>query len=137
MQDQPIEASQQSPHETVLGAAGDDSCTLTTFDRDSGMAHDVPMHFVLQNDRIYMLSDAGGNAHWVQNLLRNPEVSIRLGSETVAGMARVIADGPEAEEARRLLAAKYEGWHEGQPLSDWASKSLPVAIDLASGHTAI
>lgn len=133
MQDQPVEASAGEPRKIGL-SAGDDACILTTFDRDSGMAHDVEMRFVPQNDHIYMLSDEGGDAHWVRNLLRNPEVSIRLGTESVAGMARVIADGPEAEVARHLLAAKYEGWREGQPLSDWARNSLAVAIDLAASR---
>lgn len=130
MQNQPIEANQQGRHE-MAWAADDDHCTLTTYDRDSGMAHDVEMRFALQGGRIYMLSDEGGDAHWVQNLLRNPEVSVRIGSETVAGMGRAIADGPEAETARHLLAAKYEGWRDGQPLGDWAQNALPVAIDLA------
>jgi hypothetical protein len=33
--------------------------------------------------------------------------------------------------ARRLLAAKYQGWQEGRPLSAWARESLPVAVDLS------
>ena len=30
--------------------------------------------------------------------------------------------------ARRLLAAKYQGWTDGAPLSAWAAGSLPVEI---------
>lgn len=135
MQNQSMNANQQVPREMAY-AAGEDSCMLTTYDRDSGMAHDVPLRFAVHEGRIYMLSDEGGDAHWVQNLLRNPEVSVRVGTETIAGMARAIADGPEAELARRLLAAKYEGWREAQPLSDWATHALPVAIDLVPGRSA-
>lgn len=130
MQNQQLEANQQSLNALAL-AAGDDHCILTTYDRDSGMAHDVQMRFALRGGRMYLLSDEGGDAQWVRNLLRNPEVSVRVGSETVAGMARAIADGSEAEVTRHLLAAKYEGWRDGQPLGDWASKALPVVIDLA------
>ena len=135
MQNQPSDRTLSNTREMALHAGGD-ACMLTTFDRDSGMAHDVEMRFASRNDRIYMLSDEGGNAHWVQNLLRNPEVSVRLGTESAAGMARVMADGPEAEVARQLLAAKYEGWREGQQISDWARNSLPVAIDMAAGRQA-
>lgn len=135
MQKQPLEASQQGLHDMAL-ATGDDHCILTTYDRDSGMAHDVQMRFALQGGHMYMLSDEGGDAQWVRNLLRNPEVSVRVGSETFAGMARAIADGPEAELTRHLLATKYEGWRDGQPLSDWASSALPVVIDLAPHHQA-
>ncbi len=39
-------------------------------------------------------------------------------------------EGAEDALARRLLAAKYQGWSEGRSLSAWARESLPVAIDL-------
>jgi hypothetical protein len=37
--------------------------------------------------------------------------------------------GPTAV-ARRLLAARYQGWDEGRPLSEWATAGLAVAVDL-------
>jgi hypothetical protein len=55
-------------------------------------------------------------------------VRVRIGGQTLAGMARVI-EGDEREElARHLLAAKYQGWSEGRPMSAWASASLPVEV---------
>ncbi|HEX6121672.1 MAG TPA: nitroreductase family deazaflavin-dependent oxidoreductase [Ktedonobacterales bacterium] len=110
--------------------AGEDACLLTTYDRDSGLVHEVPMRYAVQGGNVYMLSDAGGDAEWVKNLVINPEVSIRIGSDTVAGMARVIVNNAAEERlARHLLAAKYEGWREGEPLSPWASDALPVVIE--------
>jgi hypothetical protein len=32
--------------------------------------------------------------------------------------------------ARHLLAAKYQGWREGRPLSDWARTALLVALEI-------
>ena len=136
MQNQPIEANLQGLRE-LTPAAGEDSCMLTTYDRESGMAHEVAMRFALRDGCIYLLSDEGGDAQWVQNILRNPEVSLRIGSETVAGMARTIADGHDAAMTRQILAAKYEGWREGQPLGDWAQNALPVVLDLAPGRSAL
>ena len=51
-----------------------------------------------------------------------------------------VADGDierEADEtrARQLLGAKYQGWREGRPLSEWARDSLPVRIDLSNGES--
>jgi deazaflavin-dependent oxidoreductase (nitroreductase family) len=88
------------------------------------------MRYAVQEGNIYLLSDGGGDADWVKNLVINPEVSVRVGSDTVAGMARVIVNR-EAEErlARGLLAAKYEGWREGSQLSQWAGEGLPVVIE--------
>jgi hypothetical protein len=31
--------------------------------------------------------------------------------------------------ARRLLAAKYQGWREGRSLSGWARTAVPIAIE--------
>lgn len=55
---------------------------------------------------------------------------IRVGSEEWDATAREVTDPPEDALARRLLAAKYQGWLEGEPLSGWAATALPVAIDL-------
>jgi deazaflavin-dependent oxidoreductase (nitroreductase family) len=110
--------------------AAEDSCLLTTYDRETGLVHEVPMRYAVQGGYIYLLSDKGGEAGWVQNLVINPEVSVRLGDGTVAGMARVIVNNPSEELlARHLLAAKYEGWRKGRRLSQWASEALPVAIE--------
>ncbi len=46
-------------------------------------------------------------------------------------MARVVTRPDEAQIARQLIASKYEQWHEGQPLSDWARDALPIAVDRA------
>ena len=55
---------------------------------------------------------------------------MRLGGHTFAAVARVV-DDPERETlARQLLAAKYQGWTPGAPLSSWAASSLPVEIEV-------
>jgi hypothetical protein len=83
----------------------------------------------MHDDTMYMLSDEGGEAEWVQNLIKNPEVSVQLDGQTFSGMGRVVTNPNEDAMARRLLAAEYEDWHEDQPLSPWASNGLPIAID--------
>lgn len=50
-----------------------------------------------------------------------------------SGRPRTIEGEPAEPLARRMLAAKYQGWREGQPLSPWAAGSLPVEIELATG----
>jgi len=47
----------------------------------------------------------------------------------------MIEGEPDEMLARRLLAAKYQGWREGRLLSAWARTSLPVAIDLVAEAT--
>lgn len=107
------------------------TCLLTTFNRDDGRTHDVEMRFALDGDKLYLLSDEGGEAHWVQNLLSNPEVSLRIGGVTYAGMARVIVNNAQQEQhCRQLLDNKYEGGNADKQLSPWATNALPVLVEL-------
>jgi hypothetical protein len=67
----------------------------------------------------------------VKNITKDPRVSIEIRDRTFAGAARIVEDGQKEDaRARRLLAAKYQGWAEGVKLSGWAHTSLPVAIDV-------
>lgn len=126
---QNIEATRSDMSEG-MPAEADDICYLTTYGRNGG-AHEVEMRYAQLGSTLYLLSTEGGEAEWVQNLLRNPETSLRMGSRKRAGMGRVITNGREDDQARRLLARKYEGWDEGQEMSEWARSALPVAIDMS------
>jgi hypothetical protein len=86
------------------------------------------MWFATDGERIYVLSGGRDGAHWVRNLLAEPRVRVRIGGRTVNGVARVIEGEGREPLARRLLAAKYQGWAEGREMSRWASGSLPVEI---------
>ncbi|MEZ4522395.1 MAG: nitroreductase family deazaflavin-dependent oxidoreductase [Thermomicrobiales bacterium] len=106
-------------------------CYLTTTGRRTGNAHEIEMWFARDGgDRIYMLSGGGRDSDWVRNLLATPKVAVRIDDVTFRGTASPISGLPDEPIARRLLAAKYQDWSEGEPLSDWAMQSFPVAIDL-------
>ncbi len=107
-------------------------CDLETIGRVSGRPRVIEIWFAAdpERDRIYMLSGGGDAAHWVRNIRARPEVRVRFGDRWVDGIASEIEGAPDEMLARRLLAAKYQGWSEGGPLSGWARRSLPVAIDL-------
>ena len=107
-----------------------DFCYLTTIGRTTGQARTIEIWFGLEADTLYLLSGGGDSAHWVRNLQANSTVSVKLGRKTFPGTARLIDSKDEDEKARRLLAAKYEGWEPGKRLSSWARNSLTVAIDL-------
>lgn len=111
-------------------------CDLETIGRRTGFPRLIEIWFAAdpERDRIYMLSGGRDRAHWVRNLRRNPAVRVRIAGRWFAGSASEVEGGPVDGLARRLLAAKYQGWAEGGALSGWARHSLPVAIDL--GHEA-
>lgn len=121
----------RSDQQRSLPSDAEDHCMLSTFDRKSGRVHDVPMRYARQGDIIYLLADEGARSDWVQNIIKNPEASLRIGGETISGMGRVVTRHDEDEQARHLLAEKYESWREGQEMSQWARTALPVAIEHA------
>lgn len=107
-------------------------CYLETTGRVSGRPHVVEMWFAAdpERNRIYMLSGGRDESDWVLNIRHDGRVRLRVGDHTLTGVARWIEDEADDPLARRLLAAKYQGWAEGTRLSGWARNSLPVAVDL-------
>jgi deazaflavin-dependent oxidoreductase (nitroreductase family) len=107
-------------------------CHLETIGRVTGQPRLIEMWFATdpERDRIFMLSGGRDAAHWVRNIRRDGAVRVRIGDRWFAGAAMVVEGGPDDGLARRLLAAKYEGWIDGASLSGWARSALPVAIDV-------
>ena len=107
-------------------------CDLETIGRRTGQPRPIEIWFAADpaRDRIYLLSGGRDRAHWVRNIRADPKVRVRLGDRWFDGAAAEIEGGRDDGIARRLLAAKYQGWTDGAALSSWARDSLPVAIDL-------
>jgi deazaflavin-dependent oxidoreductase (nitroreductase family) len=108
----------------------DDFCYLTTIGRVTGQPHTIEIWFALDGISLYMLSGSH-TSDWVKNLLRDPDVVVRLGETTFAGRARVVAQTDEDALARRLVLAKYQP-RDSEDLSGWGRTALPVAVDLAA-----
>ena len=108
-----------------------DFAYLTTSGRRTGKEHTIEIWFAIHDGRIYMLSGGGDRADWVRNLKKNPQVRVRIGTQSAAAKARVLRAGTKEDAlARELLDGKYQGWREGKRLSSWARNSLPVAIEI-------
>lgn len=110
--------------------SGDDYCYLTTKGRKSGSPHEIEIWFGINDNSLYLLSGGGDDSDWVKNLRADPNVTVRIAKRTVNGIARIVDEAKEATVARHMLAGKYQGWHEGQALSDWGKTALVVGIDL-------
>jgi deazaflavin-dependent oxidoreductase (nitroreductase family) len=123
-----------SPSELLSAHGGDGVCHLQTTGRTSGRPRTIEIWFATDGERIYVLAGGRHHAHWVRNLMADPHVRVRIGGQTLPGVARVV-EGEEREAlARQLLAAKYQGWAEGRPMSSWASGSLPVEVAFSRGE---
>ena len=117
-----------SARELLAAHAMDPLCHLQTVGRTSGRARTIELWFATDGQRVYLLAGGRDRAHWVRNLRIEPRVRLRLGGRTIPGVARVIEAEDREPEARRLVAAKYQGWTDGAPLSAWAAGSLPIEV---------
>jgi deazaflavin-dependent oxidoreductase (nitroreductase family) len=112
-------------------AGGQPYAWLTTVGRISRQPRTVELWFLLEDCTLYFLSGGGERAAWVRNALAQPDVHVRLGGGTYRGRARTLEAGSDEDQrVRRSIAAKYQGWTEGRPLSHWASSSFCLAVDL-------
>lgn len=111
----------------ALGA--EQYCYLTTVGRVSGREHTIEIWFALSGSTLLMMSGNRERSHWVQNILKHPRVTIRLGDHVFVADARVVEDAEEDALARRLLQDKYAGTGAAW-FSDWVVTALPVAFDL-------
>ena len=111
--------------------SAEEYCYLTTTGRVSGKPHKIEIWFGAQNSTIYLLS-GGQKSDWVKNLLKDPDVRVRIATHNFQGSARIVTDKEEELRARYMLAEKYQEWEEGRTLSEWTRTALPVAIDLNS-----
>jgi deazaflavin-dependent oxidoreductase (nitroreductase family) len=113
--------------DTALGGAAD-FCYLTTRGRKSGRPHTIEIWFAEDAGRLFMMAGGGERADWVRNLMAHPAVGLRVGSYDGPATAAVVADEVDEARARRLVAAKYQGWEPGSELSEWARTALPVVV---------
>jgi deazaflavin-dependent oxidoreductase (nitroreductase family) len=107
---------------------------LTTTGRRTGSPHRIEIWFAVEDGGVYLLSGGRDRADWVRNLQANPKVTIELGTESFAGVARILPPGTtEDRRARELLVTKYR---TGNELDEWGRTSLPVAIEIAATEDA-
>lgn len=110
--------------------ADEDFCYLTTTGRVTGRPHTIEIWFAIDRHTLYMLSGGGTSADWVKNLLRAPEVTVRIKDTAFAGRGRVVADADEDALARRIVVAKYQP-RDSDDLTGWGRTALPIAVDIA------
>ena len=89
--------------------ANESTVEITTTGRKSGKAHTKPIWFVYDQGRLYLQSGQEGKSDWYQNLKKNPQMTLKIGTVTFQGKAKFIDDQKETERIHRLFSAKYIG----------------------------
>jgi deazaflavin-dependent oxidoreductase (nitroreductase family) len=117
-------------HHTMSVGGEPEYLYLTTTGRRSGQPREIEIWFTRRDGRDYVVAEHGLGARWVQNLLADPRVGVRVGDRTWPARARVVDAAAEPELAaavRRRSEEKY-GWGDGLVV-----ELAPVPLEPASG----
>jgi len=87
--------------------ANESTVELTTTGRKSGKPHTKPIWFVYDQGRLYLQAGKGGKTDWYQNLKKNPQMILKIGTLTFDGKAKFIDDQKETERIHNLFSTKY------------------------------
>ena len=91
---------------------------LTTIGRRSGQPRTIEIWFTCYQSKLYLNAEHAHSANWVRNILRHPDVQVRIKEQQFAGRARVLdrqADRVLWDTVADLSRQKY-GWGEGLPV---------------------
>jgi deazaflavin-dependent oxidoreductase (nitroreductase family) len=91
---------------------------LTTTGRKTGLPREIEIWFVERDGCLYVLAEHGFRAHWVQNVIANASVTIRLSGTRWKAIGRVLDSAGDADLYTKIQASardKY-GWGDGLPV---------------------
>ena len=77
--------------------------------RGTWLPHSVTTICMSAGNRLYVPSRNAPGKVWVQNILRDPRVRLRVGGQVYERLARRVTDESELEPAARNLLRKYYG----------------------------
>jgi len=122
---------------------------LTTTGRRSGLPRPQSVRAIRDGDRVVVVCMMGERADWLENIRANPQVTIRLGDQTVRGVAREVVDAGERQRAAELYIGTtqasdyldYAVYHWGFPTRRkierahrrWFEEGIAVVIRLEPG----
>lgn len=103
----------------------EDYCYLTTRGRVTGKPHEIEIWFVVHESALYIMSGNMERSDWVKNLLKEPNVSIRIAEQTFPALAALLDDKTLEDTVRMKMATKYNEMEDNEP-SHWAQTALVV-----------
>jgi len=81
--------------------------TITVTGRKSGRAISIPVWFVLEGDKLYLLPVQGSDTQWYKNVLKNPSIRIEAGGAKTEVQAVILKDATEVKSVVEKFRGKY------------------------------
>jgi deazaflavin-dependent oxidoreductase (nitroreductase family) len=80
---------------------------ITVTGRKSGRAISLPVWFVLEDGKLYLLPVTGSDTQWYKNVLNNPSIRIEAGGEKAELRAVPATDPKQVASVVEKFRAKY------------------------------
>jgi len=80
---------------------------ITVTGRKSGRAISIPVWFVLEGDKLYLLPVLGSDTQWYKNALKNPSIRIDARGAEAKLQAVPITGATEVSSVVKKFRAKY------------------------------
>ncbi|MGA3106955.1 MAG: nitroreductase/quinone reductase family protein [Terriglobales bacterium] len=88
-----------------LARASETNITVTG--RKSGRAISIPIWFVLEDERLYLLPVKGSDTQWYQNVVKNPTMRIGVGGAESEVEAVPVTDAAQVSSVVEKFRGKY------------------------------
>jgi deazaflavin-dependent oxidoreductase (nitroreductase family) len=115
----------------IEGVADVPCCDLTTTGRRTGRPHEIEIWFGVLAGAMVVVSGNGEAADWFRNVGADAAVTVRVGGEVHAGVARIVTDPDERRRVGDVMAAKYTYSDDSIGLTQhaWTYEVPSVAVD--------
>jgi deazaflavin-dependent oxidoreductase (nitroreductase family) len=81
--------------------------TITVTGRKSGRAISIPVWFVLEGDKLYLLPVSGSDTQWYKNVLKKPSIQIDAGGEKAELRVVPVTHPKQVSSVAEKFRAKY------------------------------
>jgi deazaflavin-dependent oxidoreductase (nitroreductase family) len=80
---------------------------ITVTGRKSGRPISIPIWFVLEGDKLYLLPVQGSDTQWYKNVLKHPSIQIESGGETAELTVVPVTDPKQVASVVERFRTKY------------------------------
>src|ERR1700730_17268537 len=93
MSTKPARPAQQKPNDALKGRLSKvNEITISVTGRKSGRTISIPVWFVMQDNKLYLLPVSGSDTQWYKNVLKNPSLRIDAGGDAAELRAVPVTD---------------------------------------------
>ena len=81
--------------------------TITVTGRKSGRPVSIPVWFVSEDDKLYLVPVKGSDTQWYKNVLKNPSIRVKAGGAEAELKATPVTDPKQVASVVEKFRTKY------------------------------